>query len=171
MTFFFVGLLSSACINAMAHGWPQSSWHTEHSFFNLSLTCFVEPYLRSWPHFAMQWMLIHSWMEELESDWQERVTAPELGSVPWNEEDNGERWSIKFMLSMRLKGFCVTLYSKFYIQNFNSHQQLSVSLHFLLHQASELLSTWVTTSCLLLQGIQPSVKPIVLSADVSQRFN
>lgn len=161
MRFFFVGLLLGAYINAIAYAWPQSSWHSVHLFFNLSVTCFVEHCLPSWPHFAMQWMLIHSWMEEsegnqilrrqkLESGWQERVTAPELWSIQWYEEDKGEGQSIKFMLSMRLKAFCVTLHPKFYIQNFNSHQHLNASFHIWLHQALEILPTGVTISCFLL---------------------
>lgn len=115
---FFVGLLSGTYINAMANAWPQSSWHTVHPFSNLSIICFVEHCLPSWPHFAMHWMLIHSWMEESEGNqilrrWEARVwltgkgncTRTAVCSMEWRRQ----RRSMKLMLSMRFKVFCVTL--------------------------------------------------------------
>lgn len=121
----------------------------------ISVTCFTEhslhswphfaKHLHSWPHFAKQWILICSWMEEsgskwksqgatryigdkkLEAGWQENVTAPKLWSFPCNEEDRGERRSNNFILSMGFSLCCIYIIENAMSRILTHFKQLSVT--------------------------------------------
>lgn len=103
--------------------------------------------------------------KKLEAGWQERITAPELWSVPWNEEDKGEEIKqvcIKYGIFILLP----LDYWKCSVQNFNLLQAPQCVTPFLTSYSFRNSFNSINTNLHL--GIKPSSVSTVISADGSQ---